>query len=178
MHRSLPVRFCNLMVTIGPVVGRGPAILGDTCQTESLGWHGDVGALPVPAPLPAFWKCPIWQEPCPAAPLKVLVQIPPSKAKPVQILNGPNYTFQIVSSHIVFRENRGLCFINSPGGRWRKLKSRMRAPLFPDCGALGFCPLTSCAHVLLPPRTQLRCKDPPPGPVSTPPSPHPLTLQP
>lgn len=44
--------------------------------------------------------------------LKVLVQIPSSNVIPIQVLNDPNDAFQIVSSHITFRGNRGLCFIN------------------------------------------------------------------
>lgn len=63
-------------------------------------------------PVPAFYKCPIWQELCPAVSLKVLVQIPSSNVIPIQVLNDPNDAFQIVSSHITFRGNRGLCFIN------------------------------------------------------------------
>lgn len=62
--------------------------------------------------MPAFYKCPIWQELCPAVSLKVLVQIPSSNVIPIQVLNDPNDAFQIVSSHITFRGNRGLCFIN------------------------------------------------------------------
>lgn len=131
----------NAKLRWGQLSGGGRLYYGDTCQTKTLGWHGDVGAVPLPArsaaSLPAFYECPIWQEPCPAVSLKVLVQIPPSNVKPVQILNGPNYAFQIVSSHIIFRENGELCFISSTGGRWRKLKSRVRAILFLDCGAFG-----------------------------------------
>lgn len=44
--------------------------------------------------------------------LKVLVQIPSSNVILIQVLNDPNDAFQIVSSHITFRGNRGLCFIN------------------------------------------------------------------
>lgn len=80
--------------------------------------------------MPTFYKCPIWQELCPAVSLKVLVQIPSSNVNLIQILNDPNYAFQIVSSHIIFRGNRGLCFINSTGNRWRKTGKSCTASFF------------------------------------------------
>lgn len=131
----------NAELRRGQLSGGGRPYYGETCQTQTLGWHHRLGSGPLPAraaaPVPAFSKCPIWQEPCPAVSLKVLVQIPPSNVKPGQILNGPNDAFQIVSSHITFREKRGLCFINSTGGRWRKPKSRTCCLLFLVCSALG-----------------------------------------
>lgn len=72
------------------------------------------------APVPTFYKCPIWHEMSLAVSLKVLVQIPPSNVNPFQVLNDPNDAFQIVSSRITFRGNGGLCFINPTGNRWRK----------------------------------------------------------
>lgn len=80
--------------------------------------------------VPTFYKCPIWQELCPAVSLKVLVQIPSSNVNLIQILNDPNDAFQIVSSHIIFRGNRGLCFINSTGNRWRKTGKSCTASFF------------------------------------------------
>lgn len=92
--------------------------------------HHAFASLHSVGPVPAFYKCPIWQELCPAVSLKVLVQIPSSNVNPIQILNDPNDAFQIVSSHITFRGNRGLCFINSTGNRWRKSGKSYAQPRF------------------------------------------------
>lgn len=83
--------------------------------------HNAFARLHSVGPVPAFYKCPIWQELCPAVSLKVLVQIPSSNVILIQVLNDPNDAFQIVSSHITFRGKRGLCFISyswQPMGLW------------------------------------------------------------
>lgn len=140
-NESLSVCFCNLMLDCVGASCLEEASRTTETHAKQNPWlaprcgHGAFASLRSAAPVPAFYKCPIWQEPCPAVSLKVLVQIPPSNVNPVQILNGPNYAFQIVSSHIIFREKRGLCFINSTGGRWRELKSRMSAASFFLIGA-------------------------------------------
>lgn len=72
--------------------------------------HHAFASLHSVGPVPTFYKCPIWHELCPAVSLKVLVQIPSSNVNLIQILNDPNYAFQIVSSHIVFRENPRIMF--------------------------------------------------------------------
>lgn len=142
-NESLSVCFCNLMLNCVRASCLEEASHTTETHAKQNPWlalrcgHGAFASLRSAAPVPAFYKCPIWQGPCPAVSLKVLVQIPPSNVNPIQLLNVPNYAFQIVSSHIIFRENRGLCFINSTGGRWRELKSRMRSLVFLDCGTFG-----------------------------------------
>lgn len=45
--------------------------------------HHAFASLHSVGPVPTFYKCPIWQELCPAVSLKVLVQIPLFKWEPV-----------------------------------------------------------------------------------------------
>lgn len=147
----------NAKLCLGQLSGGDKPYYQDTCQTKP--WlalwcgHHAFASLHSVGPVPAFYKCPIWQELCPAVSLKVLVQIPPSNVNLIQILNDPNDAFQIVSSHITFRENRGLCFINSTGNRWRKTGKSYARPRFSlrshimvdFCFANLAVPLTLCA---------------------------------
>lgn len=99
-------------------VWRRKAILQRHMPNKTLGWHYEVGIVPLPAftqwgQSQPFINGPFGKSMCPAVSLKVLVQIPFSTVKWIQILNDPNDAFQIVSSCIIFRRKRGLGYVLS-----------------------------------------------------------------